>query len=73
MAPARPMAKVCTGIPAGIWTIERSESMPSRAFDWTGTPMTGKTVMAAAMPGRWAAPPAPAMITFKPRFLAVRA
>ena len=29
--------------------------------------------MEAAMPGRWAAPPAPAMITFKPRVWAVRA
>jgi hypothetical protein len=24
----------------------------------TGTPMTGRDVCAAAMPGRWAAPPA---------------
>ena len=28
-----------------------------------GTPMTGRDVRAATMPGRWAAPPAPAMMT----------
>ena len=32
----------------------------------TGTPSTGSMVCAATMPGRWAAPPAPAMITFRP-------
>ena len=31
------------------------------------TPSTGNVVMEAVMPGRWAAPPAPAMITCKPR------
>ena len=39
------------------------------AFDWTGTPSTGSGVIEAAMPGRCAAPPAPAMITFRPRAL----
>jgi hypothetical protein len=29
--------------------------------------MTGSGVTEASMPGRWAAPPAPAMITRKPR------
>ena len=29
--------------------------------------MTGSGVTAASMPGRWAAPPAPAMITRRPR------
>src|SRR5688572_10275389 len=29
-APASPMAKVATGIPLGIWTVERSESRPCR-------------------------------------------
>ena len=33
----------------------------------TGTPSTGSRVIDAAMPGRWAAPPAPAMITLRPR------
>ncbi len=33
----------------------------------TGAPRTGSTVCAASMPGRWAAPPAPAMITSIPR------
>ena len=34
--------------------------------DLMGTPMTGKLVMAATIPGKCAAPPAPAMITFNP-------
>lgn len=58
---------VATGTPAGIWTIDISESMPSRYFSGTGTPMTGSGVTEASMPGRWAAPPAPAMIAFSPR------
>ena len=32
-APARPIASVPTGMPAGIWTIERRLSWPDRAFD----------------------------------------
>ncbi len=35
---------VATGTPAGIWTIESSESMPSRCSSGTGTPMTGSGV-----------------------------
>jgi hypothetical protein len=31
--------------------------------DFTGTPITGRGESAATIPGRWAAPPAPAMIT----------
>ena len=60
------MASVPTGTPAGIWTIESRLSSPERAFDSTGTPKTGSGVMAAVMPGRWAAPPAPAMMILKP-------
>ena len=41
--------------------------MPSRYFSGTGTPITGSGVTEASMPGRWAAPPAPAMITLSPR------
>ena len=37
------------------------------------TPKTGNGVIAAAMPGRWAAPPAPAMMTLKPSSRADRA
>jgi hypothetical protein len=33
----------------------------------TGTPMTGSCVFAAIMPGKCAAPPAPAMMTRNPR------
>ena len=61
------MASVPTGTPLGICTIDSSESSPFSAFDITGTPRTGNTVFAATMPGRWAAPPAPAMITSMPR------
>ena len=70
IAPARPMASVPTGMPAGIWTIDSRLSMPLSAFDSTGTPNTGSGVIAAVMPGRCAAPPAPAMITLRPRPLA---
>ena len=66
-APARPIARVPTGMPAGICTIERRLSIPLRLTDSTGTPSTGSDVQAAHIPGRCAAPPAPAMITFSPR------
>ena len=66
IAPARPMASVPTGMPAGICTIESRLSWPESALDSTGTPNTGSGVIAAVMPGRWAAPPAPAMMTLKP-------
>src|SRR5713226_2052931 len=72
-APDLPMASVPTGTPPGICAIESSESRPFRAFDSTGTPRTGRTVFEAVMPGRWAAPPAPAMMTSMPRFSAVEA
>ena len=64
---ALPTATVATGTPAGICTMDSRESMPSRYFSATGTPITGSGVTAASMPGRWAAPPAPAMITDSPR------
>ena len=66
-APARPIASVPTGMPAGICTIESRLSMPLSAWHSTGTPSTGSGVQAAHMPGRCAAPPAPAMMTFSPR------
>src|SRR3989344_1355583 len=72
-APASPIAKVATGMPPGICTIERSESNPLRALDSIGTPSTGSGVSAATMPGRCAAPPAPAMMLLRPRFWAVLA
>ena len=64
------MASVPTGMPAGIWTIDSRLSMP--ASDWvsTGTPSTGRLVIDAAMPGKCAAPPAPAITTLSPRSLA---
>jgi hypothetical protein len=66
-APAVPMAKVATGMPLGICTMLCSESTPCRWRLATGTPSTGTVVLAASMPGRWAAPPAPAMMAFRPR------
>src|SRR5215213_8533938 len=64
---APPTATVATGTPAGICTMESSESRPSRCLSGTGTPITGSGVTAASIPGRWAAPPAPAMMTRSPR------
>ena len=69
---ALPIATVATGTPLGICTIDSSESIPSRYFSGTGTPITGSGVRAASIPGRWAAPPAPAMITSSPRVWASR-
>ena len=63
---AAPIASVPTGMPAGICTIDSSESIPSSVDSGTGTPITGRGVSDASIPGRWAAPPAPAMITLKP-------
>ena len=58
-----PIATVETGIPLGICTMEYRESTPDNVEVLTGTPITGKGVRAATIPGKWAAPPAPAMIT----------
>lgn len=73
VAPALPMANVAVGIPAGIWTMDRRESIPFRVLDFTGTARTGSGVMAAAIPGRCAAPPAPAMMHWIPLSAAVSA
>jgi hypothetical protein len=62
-----PIASVATGTPAGIWTIDSRLSRPDRAVDSTGTPSTGSRVIDAVMPGKCAAPPAPAMIALSPR------
>ena len=65
--PALPMAIVPTGMPAGICTVDRSESMPLSAGLSMGTPSTGRTVWAATTPARCAAPPAAAIMTSMPR------
>lgn len=44
-APAIPIAKVATGIPAGICTIDNKLSWPLSVLDLTGTPNTGKVVL----------------------------
>mmetsp|Transcript_12586 Transcript_12586/g.47048 ORF Transcript_12586/g.47048 Transcript_12586/m.47048 type:complete len:261 (-) Transcript_12586:1152-1934(-) len=68
-----PIATVATGTPLGICKIEYTESTPSRCFSGTGTPITGSGVIAATIPGRCAAPPAPAMMHRKPLPDAARA
>src|SRR6266853_2110880 len=73
VAPAAPIANVATGTPAGICTMDNNESSPPRDFDCTGTPSTGRLVLAAVMPGRCAAPPAPAISTSSPRARAAEA
>ncbi|COV52946.1 Uncharacterised protein [Mycobacterium tuberculosis] len=67
------MDTVATGTPAGICTIDSRESRPSSLPSGTGTPITGSGVAAATIPGKCAAPPAPAMITSRPRSAAPRA
>ena len=57
---------VATGMPEGIWTIESRESRPPRPEVLIGTPITGSVVIAAAIPGRWAALPAPAITMSTP-------
>ena len=37
-----PMATVATGIPRGIWTMDRSESSPFKFELFTGTPITDR-------------------------------
>src|SRR5262245_57015460 len=44
-APALPIARVPTGIPAGIWTIESRLSKPFSALLSMGTPSTGSSVI----------------------------
>src|SRR6185312_14601625 len=70
IAPALPMASVPTGTPAGIWTIESRLSMPFNAWVSIGTPSTGSAVIEAVIPGKCAAPPAPAITTLRPRSFA---
>ena len=48
--------------------MDRTESHPSiLLLDFTGTPITGNGDNDATIPGKCAAPPAPAMITLMPR------
>src|SRR5882757_4164874 len=60
------IATQATGIPGGICTAESSASSPPRLLPRIGTPITGRSVWAAATPGSAALMPAPAMITFSP-------
>jgi len=63
IAPSSPIAKVPTGIPLGICTIERRLSNPFNFLLSIGTPKTGIEVIDEIIPAKWADPPAPAMIT----------
>ena len=65
------IATQATGIPGGICTAESSASRPPRLLPRIGTPITGRSVWAAATPGSAADIPAPAMITFSPRMRAL--
>ena len=60
------VATVATGIPDGICTMEYRESLPPKEVVCIGIPITGIGKIAAHIPGRCAAIPAPAMITLKP-------
>ena len=72
-APASPIASVPTGMPFGICTIDSSESTPvQRASTKPARRAPAARVFAAVMPGRCAAPPAPAMMTCSPRSAAPR-
>ena len=64
------IATQATGIPGGICTAESSASSPPRLLPRIGTPITGRSVWAAATPGSAADIPAPAMITLSPRIFA---
>lgn len=68
---AFPIPTVATGTPLGICTMLCNESTPLRVEVLTGTPITGRGHIAATIPGRCAAPPAPAMITLRPLEAAV--
>src|SRR5208337_2879572 len=59
--------------PGGICTVDRRLSNPWRWDPGKGTPMTGRVVAAARTPARWAAMPAAARMTCKPRPAASRA
>src|ERR1700676_1738668 len=60
-------ATVATGMPFGICNMDKIESHPSRELDdLIGTPITGRDVREATIPGKCAAPPAPAIFILNP-------
>jgi hypothetical protein len=64
---------VATGTPGGICAMASMASIPSSTErdDRSGTPITGRSVCAAATPGSAAASPAPQISTLNPRSRAV--
>ena len=70
-APPPPTPTVATGTSPGICTVESNESSPPCKSVGTGMPITGRMVCEATTPARWAAPPAAAMITCRPRAAAI--
>ena len=61
-APDFPTAKVAVGTPIGICTIDSKLSNPFINLLSTGTAKTGKLLIEDIIPGKCAAPPAPAII-----------
>ena len=64
------IATQATGTPGGICTAESRASSPPRLLPRIGTPITGRSVWAAATPGSAADIPAPAISTRRPRIRA---
>jgi len=52
VAPSSPIATLPTGIPFGICTIDKRESIPLSVLLSTGTQITGMQVKDANIPGR---------------------
>jgi hypothetical protein len=66
------LATVATGTPPGICKIDKTESHPSiELLDFTGTQLLVIGDIDATIPGKCAAPPAPAIITEMPRYVGV--
>src|SRR5262249_49500883 len=64
---APPTATVATGIPAGIWTIDSSESRPSRCANGRGAPVAGRGGAGGGPAGRAPPPPPPTNDPLRPR------
>src|SRR6201996_21751 len=60
------IATQATGLAAGTWAVASRASEPSTPSPTSGTPITGRSVWAAAMPGRAVARAAPTTITLRP-------
>jgi len=61
------IAKVATGMPPGIWTMDSNESMPLSSLLSTGTPSTGKSGVSSRHTGQVSCATGTAMMTSMPR------